>query len=208
MAAETSSTPNPIDEPKGDESRGAGSEDVRRHRRELQNRLAAAQDHWRRTAADLDNLRKRFDREVARERLHEREAVLTAMVSLLDDLERAVETARVSGLAPPTDTVEARTSDFATDGGVGAGDLGSFVVGVESIVRRMKTTVSTFGYDRFGEPGDTFDPTRHEVIGTVASAGPDRGGRGPSIVAVAKPGYGSPERLLRPAAVIVAVEAG
>ncbi len=207
-SAEASENQSPIDLPKSDDGRNRGIDVVGSNRRELQHRLSIAEDHRRRTAADLDNLRKRFDREVTRERIQAHESVLASLVTLLDDLERAVDKARAPGRAQPRTGVGVRSPAGATDGRPGGAGFDSFLFDVESVVRRMATTLSTFGYERFGEPGDLFDPAVHDVIGTVASADPHGGDGRPSIVAVAKPGYGSPERLLRPAAVIVAVEAG
>ena len=53
--------------------------------------LAAAEDRWKRAMADLDNLRKRYARELAREREAERERVAAAFLPVLDNLERALE---------------------------------------------------------------------------------------------------------------------
>ena len=145
-----------------------------------QRALDAAEDRWRRAAADLDNLRKRYAREVARERENERELVTAAFLPVLDTIDRALEHA--------------------------AADPGSIVEGIRTLREQALAVVSGLGYRREDEPGVPFDPARHEVVGVVD---PDRAGAPPgSVASVVRPGYGAPGRQLRPAAVTVAQRQG
>ena len=60
--------------------------------------------------------------------------------------------------------------------------------------------VDGLGYPRQDDPGVPFDPARHDVVGVVAP----EDDQPPGVVAtVVRPGYGTPERQLRPAAVVV-----
>ena len=146
----------------------------------IQHALAAAEDRWRRAAADLDNLRKRYAREVARERENERELVTSAFLPVLDTIDRALEHA--------------------------AADPGSIVEGIRTLREQALAVVSGLGFGRDDEPGVPFDPARHEVVGVVDA---DRTGSPPgSVASVARPGYGAPGRQLRPAAVTVAQRQG
>jgi molecular chaperone GrpE len=52
--------------------------------------LARLEDRWRRAVADLDNLRKRYARELDRERATERSRVAGAWLPIVDNLERAI----------------------------------------------------------------------------------------------------------------------
>jgi hypothetical protein len=52
--------------------------------------VAELEDRWRRALADLDNLRKRYARELGRERAAERELVTAAFLPVLDNIDRAV----------------------------------------------------------------------------------------------------------------------
>ena len=141
-----------------------------------QHELDAAEDRWRRAAADLDNLRKRYAREVARERENERELVTSAFLPVLDTIDRALEHA--------------------------AADPGSIVEGIRTLREQALAVVSGLGFGREDEPGVPFDPARHEVVGVVDA---DRAGSPPgSVASVLRPGYGAPGRQLRPAAVTVA----
>ncbi len=145
-----------------------------------QRALAAAEDRWRRAAADLDNLRKRYAREVARAREDERELVTAAFLPVLDTIDRALEHA--------------------------AADPGSIVEGIRTLREQALAVVSGLGYGREDEPGVPFDPARHEVVGVVDA---DGAGTPPgSVASVVRPGYGAPGRQLRPAAVTVAQRAG
>ena len=137
---------------------------------------SAAVDRWRRAAADLDNLRKRYAREVSRARENERELVTSAFLPLLDNIDRALDHA--------------------------AADPASIVEGIRTLREQALAVVSGLGYGRDDEPGVLFDPARHEVVAVVDA---DGSGTPPgSVATVVRPGYGAPGRQLRPAAVTVA----
>jgi molecular chaperone GrpE len=145
-----------------------------------QHALDAAEDRWRRAAADLDNLRKRYAREVARARENERELVTSAFLPVLDTIDRALEHA--------------------------AADPESIVEGIRTLREQALAVVSGLGYGREDQPGVPFDPARHEVVGVVDA---DGAGTPPgSVASVVRPGYGAPGRQLRPAAVTVAQRQG
>ncbi len=147
---------------------------------ELEVRAERAEGQWRRTAADLDNLQKRFLREVARERAAERERVTLLWLVMLDDLDRSVAYAE----RPERTTV--------------------LVDGVEAIINNAIASIAALGYPRFAQVGDTFDTGLHEVISTIPTDAdhPDN-----TIAAVIKAGSGTRENLLRPASVVVATDA-
>jgi molecular chaperone GrpE len=137
---------------------------------------AEMEDRWRRALADLDNLRKRYARELGRERAAERELVTSAFLPVLDTIDRALEHADA--------------------------DPRSIVEGVRTLREQALAVVSGLGYQREDEAGVPFDPTRHEVVGVVDSDGTDTAPG--SVAAVVRPGYGAPGHQLRPAAVTVA----
>jgi len=138
--------------------------------------VALLEDRWRRALADLDNLRKRYARELERERETERERVTSAFLPVLDSIDRALEHAEA--------------------------DPQSIVEGVRALREQALAIVAGLGFRREDEPGVPFDPLRHEVVGVVD---PGDAGVAPGAVAqVLRPGYGAPGRQLRPAAVTVA----
>jgi molecular chaperone GrpE len=141
-----------------------------------QDDAAEWEDRWRRAAADLANLRKRYERDLARERESERALVASAFLPIVDTLERALEHAQA--------------------------DPRSIIEGVRAVREQALAVLAGLGFGREDETGVPFDPTRHEVVGTVDSD--DTGEPPGSVVEVVRPGYGAPGRQLRPAAVTVA----
>lgn len=143
---------------------------------EARAQVAELDDRWRRTAAELDNFRKRSARESAQQRTDERIRVLSGWLPVLDNLERALE-----------------HSGPAADG---------FAEGVRSIRDQALAVVADLGYPRVDDLGEQFDPNLHEAVGTTQTADHKPG----TVVHIVRPRYGREGRVLRPAAVIVAAE--
>lgn len=133
-----------------------------------------AEERLLRALADLDNLRKRFQREVQREREAERMRVAALWLPVLDDLDRAVE----------------HVSDDRSDG---------LIDGLRAVRDHAQDVLSRLGYPRFEDLGDIFDPARHDAVSVIDADEPSG-----TIVGVVRPGYGTAEVILRPAAVVVA----
>lgn len=140
--------------------------------------VAALQTRLQRAAADLDNLRKRYARELERERRAERNRVAAAFLPVLDNLELALAHAE----ADPTAILE----------------------GVRHVAEQADGVLAALGYPRQDEAGVPFDPSRHEVVRVVSDSDAPPG----TVVDVLRPGYGSGQAQLRPAAVAVAQRAG
>lgn len=135
--------------------------------------LAKLEDRWRRAVADLDNLRKRYARELDRERQAEGSRVAAAWLPIVDNLERAI---------------------------AHAGDQSDAVLdGVRSILGQALQVLEQLGYPRDAESGVPFDPQRHEVVGVVEHGDSPPG----TVVEVLRPGYGQGSSQLRPASVVV-----
>jgi molecular chaperone GrpE len=140
---------------------------------DLNLRLAEVEDRWHRAVADLDNTRKRAARELALARDAERARAASVFLPVVDGLEDAVA--------------------YAKRVNVGLAE------GMGSIREQAIAALERLGYSRIDEVGVPFDPRIHEVVSVV-----ERGDSPPrTVVAVARLGFGSPERLLRPAGVVV-----
>jgi molecular chaperone GrpE len=139
--------------------------------------IAELEDAWRRTAAELDNFRKRCAQDVVRGREQERAAVAARWLPVLDNLERALEHA--------------------------ASDPGSVVEGVRAVLAQAVGVLADLGYPRRDDSGRAFNPAVHEAVSTVSGEGLTPG----TVAQVVRPGYGPDDRLLRPAAVVVATRA-
>jgi molecular chaperone GrpE len=131
------------------------------------------EDRWRRALADLDNLRKRYARELNREREAERTRVAAAWLPVLDNLELAL--------------------------GHGDADVSPIVQGVRAIRDQAVEALARLGYPRHDEVGVPFDPKLHEVVTVVDEPEAPPG----TVVRVLRPGYGEDDRQLRPMAVAV-----
>ena len=134
---------------------------------------ARLEDRWRRAVADLDNVRKRYARELDRERAAERSRVAGAWLPIVDNLERAISHA-------------GERSDAVLEG-------------LRSILEHALQVLEQLGFSRDAEAGVPFDPVRHEVVGVVDQPDSAPG----TVLEVLRPGYGEGSRQLRPAAVVV-----
>ncbi|MFI1465308.1 nucleotide exchange factor GrpE [Nocardia carnea] len=134
---------------------------------------AQLEDRWRRALADLDNLRKRYAKDLGRERAAEVAKVSAAWLPVLDNLELALAHA--------------------------GSDPQAVVEGVKAIRDQAVQVLSQFGFERHDEVGVPFSPELHEVVGVVDSPDLESG----TVVEVVRPGYGEDGRQLRPAAVVV-----
>jgi molecular chaperone GrpE len=137
--------------------------------------VAALEDRLRRALADLDNLRKRYEREVVRERVTERMSVARQWLPVVDDLERALEHMEM-------------TED----------DAQAVVEGIRVVRDRALAVLAHLGFPRFDATGEPFDPARHEAVAVIDSdASPG------TVVNAVQPGYGGGDAVLRPAGVVV-----
>jgi molecular chaperone GrpE len=98
-----------------------------------------------RALADLDNLRKRFEREVARERAAERALVAAEWLAIVDNLERAL---------------------------AHADDDDPVVQGLRAVRDQAVDLLARLGYPRYDTVGEPFDPARHEAVSAVESDAP------------------------------------
>ena len=72
-----------------------------------------------------------------------------------------------------------------------------------AIAEKLENTLTKFGVERFGQPGDAFDPTVHEAL-MHTEAELAEGTEVTTVVQVLQPGYKMGERLIRAARVAVA----
>jgi molecular chaperone GrpE len=132
---------------------------------ELAERTADVQ----RVHAEYANYRKRVDRDREVVRDNARAELLTELLTVLDDIDRA----------------EAHDE---------------LVGGFRSVGEGLRATVSKLGLDRYGVPGEPFDPVVHEALTHMLSNDVVE----PVCIEVFQPGYRIGERIVRPARVAVA----
>jgi len=167
------------DDPK-DEMRPAEEPD--RGESDLTVRLAAAEeeareykDRWIRERADLENLKKRAQRERAEAVRYGAEQIVRDLLPVVDDLERALRAARDAGSDP------------------------QLADGVALVLKAFVDVLSRHGVERVPGPGERFDPNHHEAVAHVASEAHDPG----MVIEEHRGGYRLHDRLLRAAMVTV-----
>lgn len=142
----------------------------------LQEELTATQERLVRKAADLENARRRHQREKDELTKYASETVLKEIVPVLDDLERA------------TDHL---TQTYDGDASV--------IQGIEMVTRKFKQVLERRGVVAVEAIGKPFDPQFHEAIQQKA----DDSVPNNTVVQEFQKGYVLHDRLLRPALVVV-----
>jgi len=139
-------------------------------------------DRALRTAAEMENLRRRTARDVHDARAYAVANFARDMLSVSDNLRRALD-------AIPA---EAKAS----------GDAGftALIDGVELTERAMLSALERHGVKKLAPEGERFDPNFHQAMFEVPN--PDVPAN--TVVQVVQPGYSIGERVLRPAMVGVA----
>ncbi|MFN8073870.1 MAG: nucleotide exchange factor GrpE [Kineosporiaceae bacterium] len=72
-----------------------------------------------------------------------------------------------------------------------------------AIAEKLETTLQRFGLQRYGAPGEAFDPAVHEALMNVQAELPE-GTETTTVVQVLQPGYRTGDKVLRAARVAVA----
>jgi molecular chaperone GrpE len=155
----------------GDESSDASTD--------LEKAEAAAAENWDRylrTAAELENVRKRASRDVESAHRFALERFSRELLAVRDSLEM--------GIAAEGASVE------------------SLLEGSEATLKILGGTMQQFGIEVLDPVGEPFDPEFHEAISMQPSDDVEPG----SVVTVVQKGYSLNGRLLRPAMVVVAAD--
>jgi len=136
-------------------------------------------DRYLRLAAEMDNLRRRTEREVKDAKIYSAASFARDMLSVSDNLRRALD-------AIPAD---------ARAGG-DAGFL-ALVEGVEMTERSMLGTLERHGVKKIEPAGQKFDPNFHQAMFEV----PNPEIPANTVIQVVQDGYVIGDRVLRPAMV-------
>jgi molecular chaperone GrpE len=170
----------PPEAPSGQASQGETAQPdslaaLETERSELKERLL-------RTLADMENLRRRTEREVQDARAYAVTNFARDMLNVADNVRRAVETV----------PAEARSE--------GGDLLKALVEGVELTERDLLKTLERHGVTRLAPEGERFDPNFHQAMFEVPNPDVPNG----TVVQVVQAGYRIGDRVLRPALVGVA----
>ncbi len=150
-------------------------------REALENELADLKDRYLRLVADMDNLRKRTEREKADMAKYAVSEFARDVLSLSDNFQRAINS------VPD----EAAGQDE---------NLSSFLEGVKMNERELQKVLERHGVARIDPKGEKFDPNMHQAVQQVDR--PDLPNN--TVCDVYQVGYTIADRVLRPAVVAVA----
>jgi molecular chaperone GrpE len=138
-------------------------------------------DRTLRTLAEMENLRRRTEREVADSKVYGVTNFARDMLGFADNLRRAIDNI----------PEEVRSAE---------GPMKAFVEGIEVTERDFQSRLKRQGIVRLEPQGQKFDPNMHEALFEV----PDPSVPNGTVVQVVEDGYSIGERCLRPAKVGVA----
>lgn len=185
MADETTNTNAPGPESRG-EPQAAPDPAAEAHRLSaevdtLQGQIADLTDRLLRAHAEMDNIRKRAEREREETAKYAISKFARDVVTVADNFERALQ-------AVPADAVE---QDVA---------LKSLVEGVSMTEREFLNVLDRNGVRRVNPKGEAFNPHQHQAMMEMHNAEVAPG----TILEVFQCGYMIEDRVLRPAMVVVA----
>ena len=132
---------------------------------------------YRQASSEFEEMRLRLRREISKDIERTRREILSELLEVVDNLERAIEAAKRS---PSAETL---------------------LQGVDMVRRQFLSKLEGLGVRPIDSAASRFDPALHEAVTTVPAATPDQDGM---IVGIIRPGYRIGDDLLRPAAVAVA----
>lgn len=133
-------------------------------------------DRYLRAAAEIENVRKRAERDLENARKFAIERFATELLAVRDSLELGLAAAEESA-APET-----------------------LLEGTRTTLRQLAGVMERFGMAEVDPEGEPFDPMLHEAMTTQPSADHEPG----TVLIVYQKGYTLNGRLLRPARVVVA----
>ena len=137
--------------------------------------IASLTQQLKATTADFFNYRQRTTKERSETRRRAQDDVITEMLPVLDNLDRALEVASSE-------------------------DTASIVKGVEMVQRQFVGVLEALGVSIIKAEGEKFDPALHDAAGTQQVEDPELDGR---VITERLKGYRTKDRVLRPAQVIV-----
>src|SRR5471032_923274 len=140
---------------------------------------AEFKDKLLRTLAEMENLRKRTEREVGDARVYAVSNFARDVLAVADNMHRALE------------TVEAELNEHSDP------NMKALIEGVELTERELMKVLEKHGVKKFSPEGEKFDPNMHEAMYEVPTQDLPAG----HVAQVMQAGYMLGERVLRPAMV-------
>jgi molecular chaperone GrpE len=181
MSADNDNEDLPEDRPEANGADGMGQE-----LEGLRAEVEAQKDRALRAMAEVENVRKRLERERDDARTYSVTRFARDMLTVADNLTRALAAFSPDARAKSDDAVKA------------------VLDGVDATARELAAALARHGVKPIQAAGQKFDPNLHQAIAEV----PTRDAQPGTVVNVVQPGYLIGDRLLRPAMVTVAKAGG
>jgi molecular chaperone GrpE len=140
---------------------------------------ASLKDRVLRTLAEMENLRRRTEREAADARTYAVSAFARDMLNVVDNLTRALESLPENARAAADDVLK------------------SLIDGVELTARDLSVALGRHGVKKLDPQGEKFDPNFHQAIFET----PDETLPSGTVTKVVQSGWTIGDRVLRPAMV-------
>lgn len=141
----------------------------------LREENAELQDRLLRLQAELENFRRRTQKEASEAAKYQSLPVIRDLLPGIDNLQRAVDAAQSSG------------------------DTQNLIEGVQMVARQFEEVLAAHSARRIDPTGETFDPNLHEALSQIPSADHEP----MTVLQVVEYGYKINDRIVRPAKVIV-----
>ena len=177
MAADNDNDALPEDQPETN-----GAEMIAQELSGLWAEVEAHKDRALRALAEVENVRKRLERERDDARTYSVTRFARDMLTVADNLNRALAAVPPGARAKSDESVKA------------------VLDGVEATARELSAALARHGVKPIEAQGQRFDPNLHQAIAEVPAPDSQPG----TVVNVVQPGYLIGDRLLRPAMVTVA----
>ncbi len=179
MSEDKKESPEAVAEPETPAEDGPETADIETLRQQLEAAERKAEENWEkllRAQAELDNLRKRAEREIDSARKYAIEKFAKELLAVVDSLELGLQAA------------------------VETEDVEKLREGIELTLKQLLTVFERFNIRPIDPTGEKFDPDFHQAMATeeVKGVAPD------TVVKVFQKGYTLNDRLIRPALVVVA----
>jgi molecular chaperone GrpE len=143
--------------------------------KKLEDQLAGAEERVLRIGAESENFKKRLQREKEEQTRYANEALMRDLLSVIDNLERALDHSRAEA------------------------EQGGLVEGLNMTLKGFSDTLSRFACSPVEAMGKPFDPNFHEAVSQEETAEHKEN----TVVRELQKGYMLKDRLLRPAMVVV-----
>jgi molecular chaperone GrpE len=146
----------------------------------LREESARWHDRFLRKAAELENYRKRIEKERKDWSYQAKSAVILEFLPIMDSCERALRSLEGAAQLDP--------------------DLEQYKQGVELLYKQLGDTLNRLGVKPIEATGQRFDPNLHEAMTRMETTEYDEN----TVISELTPGYTYMDRLLRPVQVVVA----